>query len=113
MSQSSSPLVTVNNESIVVVHIGFKCDKCSMDPIIGIRYSCTTCKVDICEGCYQSSGGVGGIKGFFPGLHERNHEFTRFDSTGTDKMELEKGSNRDFFIEQSKNNPDEFAYLGF
>lgn len=39
-------------------HIGFKCDGCNMEPIVGIRWHCTDCPpdiaVDFCEQCVDS-----------------------------------------------------------
>lgn len=37
----------------VVEHVGFRCDGCGMDPIIGIRYHCDTCmeEFDLCQTC--------------------------------------------------------------
>jgi len=40
-------------------HKGYKCSRCSVDPIKGVRYNCRDCpdfiKVDLCEDCYASS----------------------------------------------------------
>ncbi|XP_074651883.1 ZZ-type zinc finger-containing protein 3-like [Tubulanus polymorphus] len=40
-------------------HIGYKCDRCDSEPIIGIRWTCTDCPsgstVDLCEECIHSS----------------------------------------------------------
>lgn len=43
------PIETANSE-----HIGYKCDYCSEEPIIGTRWHCITCKewsIDFCSDC--------------------------------------------------------------
>uniref|UniRef100_A0A914DQX1 Uncharacterized protein n=1 Tax=Acrobeloides nanus TaxID=290746 RepID=A0A914DQX1_9BILA len=40
--------------SKLIFHIGFNCSNCEDDPIIGIRYQCTTCDdYDLCEKCHK------------------------------------------------------------
>lgn len=35
-----------------MIHKGFRCDGCNLNPIIGFRFHCTTCKdFDFCEKC--------------------------------------------------------------
>ena len=42
-----------------IVHHGFSCDACQIEPIIGIRWSCTICKddtsVDLCDKCNETA----------------------------------------------------------
>lgn len=40
----------------VIEHAGFKCDGCTMEPIIGIRHHCTSCTADfdLCHSCMSS-----------------------------------------------------------
>eukprot|EP00698_Gefionella_okellyi_P008563 TRINITY_DN2128_c0_g1_i1.p1 TRINITY_DN2128_c0_g1~~TRINITY_DN2128_c0_g1_i1.p1 ORF type:complete len:134 (+),score=3.74 TRINITY_DN2128_c0_g1_i1:158-559(+) len=42
-------LTTVNRTSLV--HSGFACAFCNMSPIVGVRYLCTQCGLDLCEAC--------------------------------------------------------------
>ncbi|CAG7729906.1 unnamed protein product [Allacma fusca] len=36
-------------------HNGFRCDSCSMDPVVGIRYRCMACEnYDLCQTCMDS-----------------------------------------------------------
>eukprot|EP01114_Cavostelium_apophysatum_P019302 TRINITY_DN6183_c0_g1_i1.p1 TRINITY_DN6183_c0_g1~~TRINITY_DN6183_c0_g1_i1.p1 ORF type:complete len:121 (-),score=5.55 TRINITY_DN6183_c0_g1_i1:41-403(-) len=36
----------------VVSHDGYVCDRCGMNPIVGLRYKCSTCPdFDLCSGC--------------------------------------------------------------
>lgn len=45
-------------------HPGFICNHCSADPILGTRWSCTTCSnLDLCNDCVLNSG------------HNINHDF--------------------------------------
>lgn len=38
------------------IHFGFICDGCQMNPIVGKRYKCDTCKdFDFCEKCYEKN----------------------------------------------------------
>jgi hypothetical protein len=38
-------------------HLGYKCEGCGVEPIVGTRYRCTDCVdlVSLCSSCYQSS----------------------------------------------------------
>ncbi|KAF9169416.1 ZZ-type zinc finger-containing protein 3 [Mortierella sp. AD010] len=42
----------------VASHIGYSCDSCGVEPILGIRYSCMDCEelggTDLCGPCYNS-----------------------------------------------------------
>eukprot|EP00834_Sanchytrium_tribonematis_P002058 NODE_57_length_28844_cov_0.352687.p12 type:complete len:281 gc:universal NODE_57_length_28844_cov_0.352687:9285-8443(-) len=42
--------VPVNHD---LIHYGFMCEICNIDPIIGVRYHCSKCNVDACETCSQ------------------------------------------------------------
>lgn len=45
------------SESLNVSHMGFKCNKCLMNPITGIRYSCYICSdLNLCKLCEKSEG---------------------------------------------------------
>jgi hypothetical protein len=52
------------NEKIVekpdddlIIHHGYKCDCCGIEPIMGIRWNCKDCPedipIDLCENCYK------------------------------------------------------------
>ena len=44
--------VKINKE----IHYGIKCQKCLMEPIIGVRYKCSTCKnYNLCENCERDN----------------------------------------------------------
>ncbi|KAF9103123.1 ZZ-type zinc finger-containing protein 3 [Mortierella sp. AM989] len=42
----------------IATHIGYSCDSCGVEPILGIRYSCMDCEelggTDLCGPCYNS-----------------------------------------------------------
>ena len=49
-----------NNESLEdmkaprnrkTVHRGYQCGKCGVSPIVGVRYYCPECMMDMCESC--------------------------------------------------------------
>ena len=37
-------------------HVGYKCDHCSSEPILGTRWQCNVCQVDFCNTCLLESG---------------------------------------------------------
>ncbi|KAF9180512.1 hypothetical protein BGZ51_006169 [Haplosporangium sp. Z 767] len=43
----------------IISHLGFACDACGVDPILGVRYSCLDCEdvggTDLCGPCYAAS----------------------------------------------------------
>ena len=50
------------------VHYKVKCDGCNMNPIIGIRYKCETCKrVNFCENCFNKK----------ENFHEKEHKYEK------------------------------------
>lgn len=55
------------------VHAGFCCDRCGMDPILGVRWRCTRCvepdAVDLCGTCYEQRGT------FSTATHRSDHRF--------------------------------------
>lgn len=42
-----------NTVDRMVFHANYICDRCAMNPICGIRFSCCVCDFDLCEGCYD------------------------------------------------------------
>ncbi|ORX81095.1 hypothetical protein BCR32DRAFT_268489 [Anaeromyces robustus] len=57
------------------IHHGIQCDRCGIEPIVGIRYKCKVCEgdnqVDLCEDCIS--------KDYENAYHKANHEFERID----------------------------------
>ncbi|KAF9413545.1 seryl-tRNA synthetase [Podila epigama] len=55
----------------ITSHIGFACDSCGVDPILGTRYSCVDCEVlggvDLCGPCYNT--------GYQTEYHLPSHQF--------------------------------------
>lgn len=55
-----------------VVHHGFKCDQCQVEPIVGVRYKCRQCpvekEVDLCCTCFE-------LGTFRNELHDQRHTF--------------------------------------
>ncbi|KAG0080991.1 ZZ-type zinc finger-containing protein 3 [Linnemannia elongata] len=62
----------------ITSHIGFSCDSCGVDPILGIRYSCIDCEelggTDLCGPCYNS--GV-----YHNELHLLSHRFHAIETS--------------------------------
>jgi len=59
-----------------VLHTGYSCDCCGVDPIIGPRWTCTSCPkgapaIDLCDMCISS--------GYETVLHKPSHVFTKHD----------------------------------
>lgn len=52
----------------VIEHEGYKCDDCSMEPIVGIRYHCETCPVDydLCQACMVLQNDIVAIRSHDP-----------------------------------------------
>lgn len=49
---TNDPFSSVKPDQSKIQHIGFYCDDCGMDPIVGPRYTCKTCKdFDLCKTC--------------------------------------------------------------
>jgi len=45
-----------------ILHLNNQCASCSVSPIVGIRYQCIACKINLCEKCD------------FLGLHDASHQ---------------------------------------
>ena len=66
------------------IHYGHMCDGCSVDPIIGTRYRCNQCQVDVCDTCLVDE----------QHLHE-THSWSKFEES----------------LKSANAVPDEYAYL--
>ena len=67
------------------VHYKVKCDNCNMNPIIGIRYKCETCKkINFCENCFNKK----------ENFHEKEHNFTKITESQYRNIVLHK--NQDY-----------------
>ncbi|KAF9567454.1 hypothetical protein EC968_003255 [Mortierella alpina] len=57
MSNSGSTSAAAIPGNGVVAHMGFYCDSCGVDPILGVRHSCIDCEefggTDLCGPCYN------------------------------------------------------------
>jgi hypothetical protein len=40
-----------------LVHCGVCCSMCNAHPIVGVRYRCMECEVDLCDSCYLPDSG--------------------------------------------------------
>ncbi len=49
--------VIISEKTVEVIHEGFKCDNCLMDPIVGVRWKCEECEFsyNVCHGCKLSA----------------------------------------------------------
>lgn len=58
----------------LTLHVGFKCDGCGLEPIVGSRWHCTKCQepnaIDLCHDCYETAD-------FVSALHRPDHRFIR------------------------------------
>ena len=56
-----------NDGQTPVVHTGYVCDVCGMNPIVGIRYKCVNCAdFDLCQYCEE-----------IPEIHNSDHLFLK------------------------------------
>eukprot|EP00835_Amoeboradix_gromovi_P002947 NODE_180_length_15790_cov_0.586706.p5 type:complete len:289 gc:universal NODE_180_length_15790_cov_0.586706:12294-11428(-) len=66
------------------IHYATMCEVCGNDPIIGTRYHCDQCQVDVCENCYAEES-----------VRHTNHNWTCFEdnskSSNTDEYAYLKG----------------------
>ncbi|KAL4219665.1 hypothetical protein ACF0H5_022237 [Mactra antiquata] len=67
-------------------HIGFKCDRCNIEPIVGTRWHCTDCPpdiaVDFCEDCVDS--------GYETETHNSSHRLKpKYKSENTSYMDTD------------------------
>jgi predicted RNA-binding Zn-ribbon protein involved in translation (DUF1610 family) len=67
----------LESDSGISVHVGFKCDDCGMEPIVGTRWRCTKCHepnaIDLCQECYECGE-------FNTAQHRPSHRFFRHNS---------------------------------
>jgi len=67
------PLICIHDSSLYtnslhiinrsnIIHAQNRCSSCSTSPIVGIRYNCTVCGIDLCERCE------------FIGIHDPSHK---------------------------------------
>lgn len=59
-----------------VIHAGYKCDSCGIDPLIGARWTCCSCprsapSIDLCDLCVS--------KGFETEIHKVSHVFKKIE----------------------------------
>ncbi|EFC48772.1 predicted protein [Naegleria gruberi] len=63
-SVNGSNTTTNNNtgsaqQQQATVHTSYRCDGCSVEPIVGVRYHCATCgNFDYCENCFHTKKGI-------------------------------------------------------
>lgn len=57
-----------------IEHLGYKCDSCGMEPIIGVRHHCEMCPqdFDLCQACMGFQ-----LTGEAMRLHDASHTFAR------------------------------------
>ncbi|KAG0354152.1 ZZ-type zinc finger-containing protein 3 [Gamsiella multidivaricata] len=77
---SNGPMSSSRRESAdngVATHLGYSCDSCGVEPILGIRYSCIDCEelggTDLCGLCYNSGQ-------YHNELHLLSHRFQAIES---------------------------------
>ncbi|KYQ92622.1 myb domain-containing protein [Tieghemostelium lacteum] len=71
---SSTSEKTVNsNGNGMVQHIGFKCDGCEIEPIVGLRWRCEECieEFDLCNDCKNNYDEIGS--------HKSTHHMSSFE----------------------------------
>lgn len=59
-----------------ILHVGYKCDCCAIEPIIGPRWTCCSCpkdsvSIDLCDSCVS--------KGFEMGAHKAAHVMKKIE----------------------------------
>ncbi|RUS24626.1 hypothetical protein BC938DRAFT_473310, partial [Jimgerdemannia flammicorona] len=86
-----------------VVHQGYRCDGCGIEPIVGIRYKCAECdvnqEVDLCGDCMRQGG-------FQNEHHPTTHRFEEILVTEASPYYADHD-----YTEESYNG--EYSYLGF
>ena len=69
-----------DEESRFMVHNGYRCDSCNMEPIVGILWRCSQCpedqEVDLCNQCSKGD--------FETDLHTKNHILIKVDVSDED-----------------------------
>lgn len=62
-------LLSLGGESALPTHSPFSCDKCGMNPIVGVRFSCLHCQnYDLCGACETGDPRT---------FHDRHHIFIK------------------------------------
>ncbi|KAJ1818787.1 hypothetical protein LPJ75_001348, partial [Coemansia sp. RSA 2598] len=71
-SSSKAKQQSLALRSAKAVHLGYRCDSCSAEPIVGIRWHCMECRgahaVDLCDECREEGS-------FETGWHNTSHTF--------------------------------------
>ncbi|KAF8933670.1 ZZ-type zinc finger-containing protein 3 [Dissophora ornata] len=66
-----------SSEIGIAAHLGYACDSCGVEPILGVRYSCMDCEelggTDLCGPCYNSGE-------YHNELHLLSHRFQAIDT---------------------------------
>lgn len=67
-------LEMIEENPSLTVHVGFKCDDCGVEPIVGPRWRCIKCQephaIDLCQDCYEAAT-------FVSPLHRPDHRFIK------------------------------------
>ncbi|KAN0040150.1 hypothetical protein ACTA71_012040 [Dictyostelium dimigraforme] len=66
--------ISIVNSKSKVVHTGFKCDGCDIEPIVGTRWHCEECinELDLCEDCKEKYEEIGS--------HNSSHHMSAIDN---------------------------------
>jgi len=69
-------VVNAEQKGKELLHEGYCCDCCGMEPIIGVRWKCSSCndenQVDLCSNCKENNN-------FETNFHKRDHEMMKVD----------------------------------
>ena len=84
INKSNAYLSNIVQPSNKFEHKGIKCQKCMVEPIIGIRYQCSECKdYNLCEKCEEENSKEN--------FHNKEHNFIKIRETKvTEKKDVEK-----------------------
>ena len=84
INKSNAYLSNIVQPSNKFEHKGIKCQKCMVEPIIGIRYQCSECKdYNLCEKCEEENSKEN--------FHNKEHDFIKIRETKvTEKKDVEK-----------------------
>ena len=87
----------INKKKNKEIHDGIKCEKCFMEPIIGIRYKCSICKeYNLCENCEKENEEANDHPHIFLKIIKKGQTIPKISYIENDKNEKNQESEENY-----------------